>query len=162
MCYKFNCDPLYCRIDLSGGDLYRVRNHLLLRRLRSSSLSNRCFYFSAGRGPSYGMPAIRVDGNDVLAVYNATKKAREVCINDNRPVMIEAMTYRYVLPELLVLSSLNDRKSCSFRYSVGHRPLRVSLYFALWFYLISLLEERSLNMMQERIFIDIFSLCWFT
>jgi len=48
----------------------------------------------AGRGPAYGMPAIRVDGNDVLAVYNATKRAREICVNDNRPVVIEAMTYR--------------------------------------------------------------------
>jgi len=48
----------------------------------------------AGRGPAYGMPAIRVDGNDVLAIYNATKKARDICINESRPVMIEAMTYR--------------------------------------------------------------------
>lgn len=48
----------------------------------------------AGRGAAYGMPAIRVDGNDVLAVYNATKKAREICISENRPVMLEAMTYR--------------------------------------------------------------------
>lgn len=48
----------------------------------------------AGRGPAYGMPAIRVDGNDFFAVHNATKRAREICVNDNRPVMVEAMTYR--------------------------------------------------------------------
>jgi len=43
------------------------------------------------------MAAIRVDGNDVLAVYNATKKARELCVTMNRPVIVEAMTYRYVM-----------------------------------------------------------------
>merc|ERR1711890_6201 len=46
------------------------------------------------RGPSYGMATIRVDGNDVFAVYNAAKEAREICIRQSRPVLIEAMTYR--------------------------------------------------------------------
>ena len=40
------------------------------------------------------MNAIRVDGNDVFAVYNATQAAREICIKESRPVLIEAMTYR--------------------------------------------------------------------
>jgi len=35
-----------------------------------------------------------VDGNDTLAVYNATKAAREIAVKENRPVLIEAMTYR--------------------------------------------------------------------
>jgi 2-oxoisovalerate dehydrogenase E1 component alpha subunit len=48
----------------------------------------------ACRGSGYGMPTIRVDGNDVFAVYNVTKRAREICVNENRPVLIEAMTYR--------------------------------------------------------------------
>jgi len=48
----------------------------------------------AVRGPAYGMATIRVDGNDILAVYNATKKARELAVSENRPVLIEAMTYR--------------------------------------------------------------------
>ena len=48
----------------------------------------------AVRGPAYGMSTIRVDGNDVLAVYNATKAARDIAANENRPVLIEAMTYR--------------------------------------------------------------------
>jgi len=48
----------------------------------------------AGRGPAYGMATIRIDGNDVFAVYNATQKAREICIKQSRPVLIEAMTYR--------------------------------------------------------------------
>ena len=48
----------------------------------------------AVRGPAYGMSTIRVDGNDVLAVYNAVKEAREMAITENKPVLIEAMTYR--------------------------------------------------------------------
>ena len=48
----------------------------------------------AARGPSYGIPTVRVDGNDVLAVYNAVKGAREICLSQFKPVLVEAMTYR--------------------------------------------------------------------
>ncbi|XP_059148266.1 2-oxoisovalerate dehydrogenase subunit alpha, mitochondrial-like [Physella acuta] len=48
----------------------------------------------ASRAAGYGMLCIRVDGNDVFAVYNATKRARQVCVTQSRPVLIEAMTYR--------------------------------------------------------------------
>ena len=40
------------------------------------------------------MLTARVDGNDVFAVYNVTKAAREICVTQNKPVLIEAMTYR--------------------------------------------------------------------
>ncbi|KAF2364995.1 Dehydrogenase E1 component [Trinorchestia longiramus] len=48
----------------------------------------------AARGPSYGIATVRVDGNDVLAVYNVTRAARQIAVSENRPVLIEAMTYR--------------------------------------------------------------------
>ena len=48
----------------------------------------------ASRGQGYGMESIRVDGNDVLAVYKVTKYAREVAVKEQRPVLIEALTYR--------------------------------------------------------------------
>ncbi|ORY02020.1 Dehydrogenase, E1 component [Basidiobolus meristosporus CBS 931.73] len=48
----------------------------------------------ASRGIGYGIDTIRVDGNDVWAVYNATKEARRIAVEENRPVLIEAMTYR--------------------------------------------------------------------
>jgi 2-oxoisovalerate dehydrogenase E1 component alpha subunit len=48
----------------------------------------------ASRGLGYGVKTIRVDGNDVLAVYLATQKAREIALKENCPVLIEAMTYR--------------------------------------------------------------------
>lgn len=48
----------------------------------------------AVRGVAYGMPTIRVDGNDIFAIYCATKQARELIIKEKRPVLIEAMSYR--------------------------------------------------------------------
>lgn len=40
------------------------------------------------------MKAIRVDGNDVFAVYNVTKAARKIAVEQSQPIMVEAMTYR--------------------------------------------------------------------
>ncbi|PMD35269.1 dehydrogenase E1 component [Hyaloscypha variabilis F] len=49
----------------------------------------------ASRGTGYGIDTIRVDGNDILAVREVTKKAREMALQDGgRPVLIEAMSYR--------------------------------------------------------------------
>src|SRR5699024_10572563 len=42
-----------------------------------------------------GIEGIQVDGMDVLAVYAATKNARERAINGEGPTMIETLTYRY-------------------------------------------------------------------
>jgi pyruvate dehydrogenase E1 component alpha subunit/2-oxoisovalerate dehydrogenase E1 component alpha subunit len=43
---------------------------------------------------AYGMPGVRVDGNDVLAVYQATRAAVERARAGGGPTMIEALTYR--------------------------------------------------------------------
>lgn len=48
----------------------------------------------AGRAAGYGIPAIRVDGTDVFAVYNAMRVAREYVLKHNAPVVFEAMAYR--------------------------------------------------------------------
>ncbi|KAB0802045.1 hypothetical protein PPYR_04231 [Photinus pyralis] len=48
----------------------------------------------AARGPGYGLNTLRVDGNDVFAVYNATLKAKDFALSRNKPVLIEALTYR--------------------------------------------------------------------
>jgi 2-oxoisovalerate dehydrogenase E1 component alpha subunit len=48
----------------------------------------------ASRASGYGMDVIRVDGNDILGIYVATKRARELAVENNRPVLIEALTYR--------------------------------------------------------------------
>ena len=49
----------------------------------------------AQKGIAVGIPSIQVDGMDALAVYQATKEARERAINGEGPSLIETMTYRY-------------------------------------------------------------------
>lgn len=46
------------------------------------------------RGAGYGVKSIRVDGNDLFAMYAATKMAKEYAVENYKPVLIEAMTYR--------------------------------------------------------------------
>lgn len=49
----------------------------------------------ASRGVGYGIETIRVDGNDIWAIREATKRAREMALQDGgKPVLIEALTYR--------------------------------------------------------------------
>ena len=48
----------------------------------------------ARRAGSYGIRAQRVDGNDVLAVYEAAKTAVEECRTAAGPVLLELLTYR--------------------------------------------------------------------
>ncbi len=48
----------------------------------------------AARALGYGMATVQVDGNDVEAVYAATKAARTYAAAGHGPVLIEAMTYR--------------------------------------------------------------------
>jgi 2-oxoisovalerate dehydrogenase E1 component alpha subunit len=46
------------------------------------------------RAQGYGFPGVRVDGNDVLAVFAATRDALERARSGYGPTLIEAMTYR--------------------------------------------------------------------
>jgi TPP-dependent pyruvate/acetoin dehydrogenase alpha subunit len=46
------------------------------------------------RASSYAMPGVTVDGNDVLAVYEATKAAAERARSGAGPTLIEGKTYR--------------------------------------------------------------------
>jgi pyruvate dehydrogenase E1 component subunit alpha len=48
----------------------------------------------AAKAAGYGMPAIRVDGGDVLAVYEATREAVERARAGEGPTFVEALTYR--------------------------------------------------------------------
>lgn len=47
----------------------------------------------AQRAIGYGIDGVRVDGNDVLAVYDAVATARELALS-GRPVLVESVTYR--------------------------------------------------------------------
>ncbi|MEM2419923.1 MAG: pyruvate dehydrogenase (acetyl-transferring) E1 component subunit alpha [Candidatus Bathyarchaeia archaeon] len=49
----------------------------------------------ADRAAAYGIPGVVVDGNDVLAVYEATLKAAERARKGEGPTLIECKTYRH-------------------------------------------------------------------
>jgi len=46
------------------------------------------------RAKGYGMEGIRIDGNNILEVYNTVKGVREYCIKNQKPYLIECDTFR--------------------------------------------------------------------
>ncbi|KAL2513078.1 2-oxoisovalerate dehydrogenase subunit alpha 1 [Abeliophyllum distichum] len=46
------------------------------------------------KGQAYGIRSIRVDGNDALAVYSTIRAAREMVIREQKPILVEALSYR--------------------------------------------------------------------
>jgi 2-oxoisovalerate dehydrogenase E1 component len=46
------------------------------------------------RAKGYGMEGIRIDGNNILEVYQTIKGVREYCINQQKPYLIECDTFR--------------------------------------------------------------------
>lgn len=50
--------------------------------------------YLADKAAGYGMPGIRVDGNDILAVYKVAQEAMEWARSGSGPVMVELLTQR--------------------------------------------------------------------
>jgi 2-oxoisovalerate dehydrogenase E1 component len=48
----------------------------------------------ADRAVGYGMKGITIDGNNILEVYKTIKEARKYCIKEQKPILIECMTFR--------------------------------------------------------------------
>ena len=48
----------------------------------------------AAKAPGYGMPGVRVDGGDVLAVFETTREAVERARSGGGPTFVEALIYR--------------------------------------------------------------------
>ena len=46
------------------------------------------------KAAGYGMPGIRIDGNDIFAMFTAVKEAAEKARKGDGPTFIEAVTYR--------------------------------------------------------------------
>jgi 2-oxoisovalerate dehydrogenase E1 component len=61
-----------------------------------STPSNEQFRFKSfvDKGPAYGMEAVQVDGNNVLAVYDLIRTLAEDLRQNPRPVLVEALTFR--------------------------------------------------------------------
>jgi pyruvate dehydrogenase E1 component alpha subunit len=49
----------------------------------------------AGRAASYNFPGVAVDGLDVIAMYKVALEARKRAVQERRPTLIEAKTYRF-------------------------------------------------------------------
>ncbi|GAA0878413.1 dehydrogenase E1 component subunit alpha/beta [Algoriphagus jejuensis] len=52
------------------------------------------FKYFTEKGPGYGMEAVRVQGNNVLEVYDTILKLAEDLRENPRPVLVEAITFR--------------------------------------------------------------------
>ena len=48
----------------------------------------------ADKARGYGMEGVRINGNNVLTVYDTVKGVREYCIRHQKPYLIECMTFR--------------------------------------------------------------------
>ncbi len=48
----------------------------------------------ADRAVGYGMKGMTIDGNNILEVYNTIREARQYCITEQKPILIECMTFR--------------------------------------------------------------------
>ena len=73
-------------IAICENNLYAVETHI------SNSMAGESI---AGRAAGFGLPTVTVDGQDVVAVYQATREARERAVAGEGPTFIEAQTYRY-------------------------------------------------------------------
>ncbi|MES1215002.1 MAG: thiamine pyrophosphate-dependent enzyme, partial [Bacteroidota bacterium] len=71
------------------------------------------------KAKGYGMEGVQIDGNNVLTVYDTIKGVREYCIKNQKPFLIECLTFRmrgheeasgtkYVPPKLFELWELKD------------------------------------------------------
>ena len=78
----------------------------------------RCFSL-ADKARGYGMEGIRIDGNNILEVYDTIKGIRAYCIENQKPYLVECMTFRmrgheeasgtkYVPPQLFDLWEQKD------------------------------------------------------
>ena len=77
---------------LSTPILWYCRNNAYA--ISTPSIDQYCGDGIISRAFGYGMYGLRFDGNDIFASYIATKEARNLCINESRPIVLEAMTYR--------------------------------------------------------------------
>jgi TPP-dependent pyruvate/acetoin dehydrogenase alpha subunit len=90
----------------SRGDFHEAMNWASVQRLPvifvlennqyaySTPLSQQFAVDPIERAAAYGFPGVRVDGNDVEAMFAATWEARERAISGDGPTLIEAVTMR--------------------------------------------------------------------
>ena len=84
------------------------------------------------KAKGYGMDGVQIDGNNVLTVYDTIKGVRDYCIKNQKPYLIECLTFRmrgheeasgtkYVPPKLFEIWELKDPiKNFELYLSVNH------------------------------------------
>jgi len=73
-------------IAVCENNLYAVETHIA-QSMAAESV--------AARASGFGLPTVTVDGQDAVAVYEATRSARARALAGEGPTLIEAQTYRY-------------------------------------------------------------------
>ena len=73
--------------------VYVIENNLYAEKTRISDTSK--VTDLAGRASSYGIPDVTVDGNDVVAVYEAVGEAIARARRGEGPTLVECKTYRW-------------------------------------------------------------------
>jgi acetoin:2,6-dichlorophenolindophenol oxidoreductase subunit alpha len=75
--------PTICVVENNGyADFISQRDHQKIERI-------------SDRASSYGIPGVTVDGNDVIAVFNAALEAVDLARSGGGPTLIECVTYRW-------------------------------------------------------------------
>jgi len=91
----------------------------------------------AEKATGYGMEGVRINGNNVLTVYDTVRGVREYCIRHQKPYLIECMTFRmrgheeasgvkYVPEELFEKWQLKDPVKCYEDYLISESILSVA------------------------------------
>jgi len=81
------------------------------------------------KAKGYGMEGVQIDGNNILSVYDTIKGIREYCIKNQKPYLVECLTFRmrgheeasgtkYVPPDLFRLWEMKDPVKNYERYLV--------------------------------------------
>ncbi|MDO8553724.1 MAG: pyruvate dehydrogenase (acetyl-transferring) E1 component subunit alpha [Candidatus Micrarchaeota archaeon] len=105
----------------------------------------------AQKALAYGVKGIQVDGNDVLAVYKATKEAVDNARNGGGPTLIEAVTFRRG-PHTTADDPTKYRKEDEVKYWEERDPIRrFTVYLKKANYLNDELEKKILDRSVEEV-----------
>ncbi|SFE82375.1 pyruvate dehydrogenase (acetyl-transferring) E1 component subunit alpha [Alteribacillus iranensis] len=106
----------------------------------------------AQKGLGYNIPSVRIDGNDVFAVYFATQEAVERARAGNGPTLIEAVTWRYGAHTTADDASMyRDQKESEIRRQTTDPLLRIERFLKAQ----SAWEEAWINELESSIMSEI-------
>ncbi|MBM7660917.1 2-oxoisovalerate dehydrogenase E1 component alpha subunit [Bacillus mesophilus] len=99
------------------------------------------------RAIGYGMPGVTVDGNDILAVYEAVKEAADRGRRGEGPTLVETISYR-----LTAHSSDDDDRTYRSREEVEEAKKKDGLFaFELYLKEAGILTDDQLEAINERV-----------